>query len=393
MIIRNANVFMNGQFQKTEVRFNDEEILEIGTDLKDEEVIDAKGLDLYAGIIDAHVHGGWGRSFTEIANIEEYGPIEEQIRYLCSRFPSTGVTTFFPTINADWSDYETLGKITRAVREVRKQGVEGAYPLKQHYECAFLTLDRYVDQCKDWMAFANRKDSDIMVDYDYRDVAIISLAPETEGALDYIDYIVSQGVMPEIGYDKATAEQVMEAADHGLCQSTHLFNGFQPMHHRVSNANAAVLYDDRIKAQLTMDGVHVHPIWVKLVLKIKGIENVYGITDFSSNAGFENGWHTFPNGMRFETRDGFNYHENGHLTSGSNAMNEMMRRARTIVGLTKEEVGMLYTENPAKCLNITDRGKIEVGRKSDFVLMDDNYQVMKTIIQGKVFYERKEASE
>lgn len=388
MLIKNAKVFIDGQFQDVEVQFDEKGITAIGNGLKDDEVIDAEGKYLYAGLIDAHVHGGWGRSLVAIERTDEFGEMEEQVSYLCNRFPSTGVTTFFPTINADWSDYATLGRITRAIRNVKKEGVKGAYPLKMHYECAFLTLERYVDQCKDWMAPANKKDSDIMVDYDYSDVGIISLAPETEGALDYIDYIVAQGVMPEIGYDNATAEQVIEAADHGLCQAIHLYNGYRPMHHRESNANAAVLYDDRIKAQLTMDGVHVNPFWVKLTIKIKGIDNVYGITDFSSNAGLPEGWHEYANGMRFETRDGFNYHENGHLAGGSNAMNDMMRRARNIVGLSREEVGSLYAESPAKCLNITDRGKIEVGRKSDLVLMDDDYQVYTTIIDGKVFYQK-----
>ena len=386
MIIKNANVFIDGSFHQTDVRFNEDCIQEIGVDLQGGTVIDAKGNDLYAGIIDAHIHGGWGRSLVAIERTEEFGPMEEQVRFLNDKLPSTGVTTYFPTINADWSAYPTLGKITRAVRNVKREGVKGAYPLKFHYECAFLTLDRYVDQCKDWMAPANKEDSDVMVDCDYSDVAIISLAPETEGALDYIDYIVSKGVMPEIGYDKATAEQVIEAADHGLSQATHLFNGYQPMHHRESNANAAVLLDDRIKAQLTMDGVHVHPIWVKIVIKAKGIDNVYGITDFSSDAGLEEGWHQFGNGMRFLTKDGFNYHENGHLSGGSNAMNAMMRRAHSIVGLSREEVGSLYSESPAKCLNITDRGKIEVGRKSDLVIMDKDYNVITTIIDGKVYY-------
>ena len=90
--------------------------------------------------------------------------------------------------------------------------------------------------------------------------------------------------------------------------------------------------------------------------------------------------------MRFLTKDGFNYHENGHLAGGSNAMNAMMRRAHNIVGLTREQVGSLYSESPAKCLNITDRGKIEVGRKSDFVIMDKEYNVITTIIDGKVYY-------
>ena len=69
-------------------------------------------------------------------------------------------------------------------------------------------------------------------------------------------------------------------------------------------------------------------------------------------------------------------------------MDKMMRRCRDICGFTQEEVATLYCENPAKCLNITDRGKIEVGRKSDFVIMDGDYNVETTIIDGKFFYQK-----
>ena len=53
-----------------------------------------------------------------------------------------------------------------------------------------------------------------------------------------------------------------------------------------------------------------------------------------------------------------------------------------------EEVGSLYCENVAKCLNITDRGKIKVGRKSDLIIMNEDYEALMTIIDGKVFYHR-----
>ena len=36
----------------------------------------------------------------------------------------------------------------------------------------------------------------------------------------------------------------------------------------------------------------------------------------------------------------------------------MMRSARDNIGLTKEQIGSLYGENPALCLGIKDRGKI-----------------------------------
>ena len=53
-----------------------------------------------------------------------------------------------------------------------------------------------------------------------------------------------------------------------------------------------------------------------------------------------------------------------------------------------EEVAALYRENVAGCLNITDRGKIEAGRLSDLVIMDKDYEVIQTIINGKTVYQK-----
>lgn len=51
---------------------------------------------------------------------------------------------------------------------------------------------------------------------------------------------------------------------------------------------------------------------------------------------------------------------------------------------------MLYAENVAECLNLDDRGKIEAGRKADFTLMDDDYNVYCTIREGKVINQKAE---
>ena len=65
-----------------------------------------------------------------------------------------------------------------------------------------------------------------------------------------------------------------------------------------------------------------------------------------------------------------------------------MKAARDRCGLTMEEVGTLYAENVARCINVTDRGKIEVGRKSDLILMTEDYEVLQTIIGGKTVYKK-----
>ena len=387
MIISNAKVFIDGKFWDTDVRYDNKEILEIGKNLTGDEVIDTKGNYLYAGMVDAHCHGGFKRAFNYHPGFRSIGTHEEQVRALLAKLPETGVTTVYPTLaiknNPINEIYEDMRDSVRVIRKVHKDYV-GAEPLKFHFEHPFPTLDRYVHK---YVKPATIERADLVTDGDYSDVGIFGIAPDYENAIPFIDYLVSKGVDPEDGYTKATVVQTREAADHGMNQASHLFNGYQPMHHRISGPAEGVLLEDRIFAQLTMDGYHVNPDWIKLTLRIKGIDRCYGITDLTEFSGLPEGRNVLEDGTVIETHDGFNWRPDGHLLSGNMVANEIMKCARDKVGLTMEEVGTLYFENPAKCLRLTDRGKIEVGRKSDLVIMDKDYRVLKTIINGEVYYE------
>ncbi|MBR0385201.1 MAG: amidohydrolase family protein [Erysipelotrichaceae bacterium] len=387
MIIKNAHVFIDGQFHDVDVRFDATGIREIGQNLVGDQVIDASGQYLYAGMVDAHCHGGFLRGFNYSTSFKNKGTHEEQIRYLLDRLPSTGVTTVFPTLAIIYPPIKELYEDLRdSVRNIRKvhQDYRGAEPLKFHFEHPFPTLDRYLHP---GLKPATRELADFITDGDYSDVGIFGIAPDYENAMEFIDYLVEKGVDPEDGYTKATAELTREAADHGMNQASHLFNGYQPMHHRTSGPNVGVLLEDRIYAQLTLDGYHVNPAWVKLTLKTKGIDRCYGITDLSGYSGLPEGENVMDDGRVIHTHDGYNWREDGHLQSGNMVANEIMKCARDVVGLTMEEVGRLFFENPAKCLRIKDRGKIEVGRRSDLVIMDKDYKVIRTIIKGETYYE------
>ena len=98
MIIKNAKVFIDGKFTDTDVRFDDQIITEIGKDLTGDEVIDAKGNYLYAGMVDAHCHGGFKRAFNYHPGFRSIGTHEEQVRALLAKLPETGVTTVYPTL-------------------------------------------------------------------------------------------------------------------------------------------------------------------------------------------------------------------------------------------------------------------------------------------------------
>ena len=50
MIIRNAKVFIDGKFHDVDVRFDEKCITEIGKNLSGDQIIDAEGNELYAGM-------------------------------------------------------------------------------------------------------------------------------------------------------------------------------------------------------------------------------------------------------------------------------------------------------------------------------------------------------
>ncbi|MBR2685862.1 MAG: amidohydrolase family protein [Erysipelotrichaceae bacterium] len=383
MKIINANVFFNGTFQKLEVRFDATGILEVGETTMEDEVIDAKGLDLYPGLIDCHNHGGWFCGFM-YQEPDEYGTFAEKIRYLSEKLPSCGVTTVFPTLAG--TDYERIAKSVREIRKLRDT-VQGAEISQFHFEGIYPSLKRYMTK---EAVNPSIEHTDWLVDSEYSDVSMIHVSPDLPGTLEWCDYLVEKGVMPTVGNTQASAFDVYAAADHGLCQADHMYNGFAAMHHRENGAAVGVLLDDRIKAQLTCDGYHVSESFIRLIIKCKGIENIYGVTDMSEASGLPEGEHVLPNGKKILAKNGLIYAEDGYINSGNMTMNETLRAARTRCHLSKEEVGLLYAENVAKCLNLSDRGKIEAGRKADFTLMDDDYNVYCTIREGKVINQKAE---
>ena len=71
------------------------------------------------------------------------------------------------------------------------------------------------------------------------------------------------------------------------------------------------------------------------------------------------------------------------------------RKAIVPKGKTMSDVVLAFRRAKGKkryrlplLVKIKDRGKIEVGRKADMVLMDKELNVLKTMINGEWFYEK-----
>ena len=132
MIIKNAHVFIDGEFHDVDVRFDEQKILEIGKQLRGDDIIDAKGNYLYAGFVETHMHGGFRKNFFP-HNYDSTGSdwSEDDVRYIVAQLPKYGVTSVIPTLNS--LSIEDSCRALRAIRKVRREHA-GADPFKIHFE-------------------------------------------------------------------------------------------------------------------------------------------------------------------------------------------------------------------------------------------------------------------
>jgi N-acetylglucosamine-6-phosphate deacetylase len=100
-------------------------------------------------------------------------------------------------------------------------------------------------------------------------VKLVTIAPEVDGAIDFIRKAVASGVVIAIGHTGATPEQVRAAVDAGARLSTHLGNGAHAMIHRHRNYIFEQLADPRLTASLIVDGHHLPANLVQTFLKVK----------------------------------------------------------------------------------------------------------------------------
>ena len=377
MLIKNGRVFIAGKYHDNlAIRFHGDRITEIGVDLTDTEIIDAEGNLVFPGFIDTHNHGGYGLSFA--------GGYQA-VREICRQLPQAGVTAVLPTLGP--ASIEEGINAVRAIRQVRKEsGI--AVPFGLHYEGPYFSLERHASWNPKIQRNPSKEFTLAVADHDLSDVVLINTAPELPGALDWIEWVVTHGVKVELCYTQASSDLIKEAADRGATQISHLFNGFEAMHHRINGPIVGCLLEDRLNAQLTCDGIHVAAAWIKLAIKIKGVDRIYGITDSSEFTGMAEGEFYNTDNEKFIIQKDRVLDTSGVLTSGCAPWDVIMRSAKNKIGLSLEEIGSIYGESPAKCLGINDRGKIEIDRKADFTIMDAELNVVKTIIAGKVCFQQ-----
>ncbi len=116
-------------------------------------------------------------------------------------------------------------------------------------------------------------------------IKLVTIAPEADGAIEFIRQAVAHRVVISIGHTAATPEQVRAAVDAGAKLSTHLGNGAHAMIHRHRNYIFEQLSDPRLTASLIADGHHLPPSLVRTFLRVKSPKQTILTCDAAGWAG------------------------------------------------------------------------------------------------------------
>jgi N-acetylglucosamine-6-phosphate deacetylase len=211
-------------------------------------------------------------------------------------------------------------------------------------------------------------------------VGLVTLAPELEGALPLIDHLVARGVRVSIGHTDADAASAREAFEHGASAVTHVFNAMRPFTARDPGPGVAALVTETVMVMAIVDGVHLAPETVHLLLLATAPGRLALVTDAIAAAGIGDGEYVLGN-QAVQVRDGMARRADGTLAGSLLTMDQAVRNL-VAHGARLETALDAATRVPARLLGRTDVGHLVVGAVADVLVLDAELGVQRTYIGG-----------
>jgi N-acetylglucosamine-6-phosphate deacetylase len=206
---------------------------------------------------------------------------------------SSGVTAFFPTLTTAAAE-KTMARLRLLSRAGEKDPLWRRMAIGIHLEGPYLSPEegfRGAHPAEDirppqWEEFRKFQEEA------GGQIRLITLAPETAGAIPFIEKAAGAGVVVGLAHTNATEEILEEAFRAGAGLSCHLGNGahlFLPRHRNPIQKQLAM---DGLRASLIADGVRLPDYVVKNFIRAKGAGRVILTTDSMAGAGAPAGRYT-----------------------------------------------------------------------------------------------------
>ena len=335
------------------------------------ETIDAEGLFVGPGLIDIHTHASDRVFFVE----DPAAAAQYHLRH--------GSTTVLPALYFSMDQREWLESI-RIIRGAMEDPgcknigglyMEGPY-LNPNFGCN--------KEDNPWTGPVRREDYLPIIEAAAGIARVWCIAPERENILDYVKDV--KALDPEavfaVAHSEAEPAQLDLVRPWGLRIGTHHTDatGTIQKYPEVKGVcvDEYVNYHPDIYAELICDsrGIHVDPFMLRLVRKIKGEDRIILITDAFACDG--------PVPPGYEGIHDINFDWSGEIAGSRLTLNVACRNMMKHTGASIVDVFRYASLNPARAVNLNDRGEIAVGKRADLIFADYNMHVKTVLVKGEI---------
>lgn len=326
----------------------------VGEKIPQGQIIDCGDKYITPGLIDIHCHASLKYSAVE-------NPFEVADFHL-----SHGVTSMLLSIYKDvlhQKILECLEKVKECIKT--KRNIVGA-----HLEGPYINGN---------LGYSAGKRESIVPDKEvysqYIETGVVkqwTFAPELNGVIPVIKEVSVMGIVPALGHSEATYSQVKSAYDNGAKIVTHIFDATGLTDNAefagtkdLSFDNAVMLMDD-MYYEVICDGewVHVRKEMLDLLIKTVGIDRVVAITDLDICDADDDGRDIAV--------------ANGQLLGTKLTLDKVVRNL-FVAGYKVSDIFKMVALNPAKAINLFDRGELAVGKRADLCLFDEKMKFIKVL--------------
>jgi N-acetylglucosamine-6-phosphate deacetylase len=330
---------------------------------------------LVPGLVDLQVNGYYG---VDLADCDPEG-----WALVARRLPETGTTAFLPTFIT--APVARLATALRSAQKIAGAVTAAARVLGVHLEGPFLSPARAGAHRRDWIAPPSPEAVAELLDAGRGVLRLVTLAPETDGALAAVSALVAAGVMVSVGHSDATASQVAAAAGAGARMVTHLFNAQRGMHHREPGVVGQALTDHRLTSGLIVDLCHVSAAACAIAFAAAP-GRICLVTDAAASAGMPPGRYVLGGQpMELPPGGGAPVRPDGTLAGSALRMDQAVANA-VAVGLHLAEAVAAASRIPADLIGRPDLGRLAPGAAADLAWLGDDLRTRAAWVGGAQVY-------
>ena len=371
MLYKNAYIFDKGNgFFQGAIRVEDGRFTELIHGSTNEPGQDMQGAYIIPGLIDIHTHGNSGADFSD----GDYEGLVSMARY----YAHHGITSFAPASMT--LPYEVLAEAFACAQKFVSDAPSGCAVLRGiNMEGPFFSMKKKGAQNGDYIKKPDYEALNKLQEGCGGLIKIVDVAPETEGAIDFIKK-AKDIARVSIAHTDTDYDTAVQAFDAGATHLTHMFNAMPGIHHRNPGPICAAAERDDIVAELICDGLHIHESVIRTAFKLFP-GRICIISDSLRCCGMPDGEYML-GGQSVYLKDNVARLSDGTIAGSATNLFDCLKNVIRF-GIDMKEAINAATIVPAHELGCDDIvGSIEAGKIADFVLCDADLNMSEVYSAG-----------